>query len=375
MTGLEQPIQLGLELTRLDLLKFIIPSVTAFVIGILSTPLVMKYILVKYDIRKKKSVSTAIDGKKTPLTASIDQDDKKILYRMGGLVVLTGLFATALGIWTISKMTGNATFIKFDFISRNQTWLPLFGLSVGALVGGLDELLVAGKLAGSRIGRSLGAGLALRWRMSAMALVGLFCGWWMATKQGITSIHIPFGGSWELGVIGFVIVFVIVLAATYSGTIIDGVDGLGAGVLGTIFMALGIIAIMQNKNDIATLCFATVGALFAFLWYNIPPARFMLSEVGSMGLTFMIAIIAFAIDAVAVLPIIAALLYITTASVVIQLASKRFRGKKVFLAAPVHIHLQLIGWPKYKVTMRYWVLSLMFAASGLAVFLLGGQVG
>lgn len=376
MNGLEQPIQLGLELTKLDLLKFIVPTVTAFIIGILSTPLIMKYFLVKFDIRKKKSVSTAIDGKKTPLTASIDQDDKKILYRMGGLVVLAGLFTTALGIWSISKVTGSDTFIKLDFISRNQTWLPLFGLTVGAIVGGLDELLVAGKLTRFKITQSLGNGLALRWRMSAMAMVGIFCGWWMATKQEITSIHIPFVGTWELGVIAFIIVFVLVLAATYSGTIIDGVDGLGAGVFSSIFVALGIIAITQNKFDIATLCFATVGALFAFLWFNIPPARFMLSEVGSMGLTFMIAIIAFAIDAVAVLPIIAALLYITTASVLIQLTSKRLRnGKKVFLAAPVHIHLQLIGWPKFKVTMRYWVLSLMFAATGVAVFLLGGQAG
>ena len=138
-------------------------------------------------------------------------------------------------------------------------------------------------------------------------------------------------------------------------------------------MALGIIAITQNKFDVATLCFATVGGLFAFLWFNIPPARFMLSEVGSMALTVMIAIIAFITDTVFVLPIIAAPLYLTTLSVVAQLLSKKFRGKKIFLAAPVHVHFQLAGWPKHKVTMRYWILSLMFSASGLAVYLLGGH--
>jgi hypothetical protein len=98
MTDLEQPVSIALQITKLDLLKFIIPTVSAFIIGILSTPFIMKYILVKHDIRKKKSVAKTIDGKATPLTASIDQDDKKILYRMGGLVMLTGLLTTALGI-------------------------------------------------------------------------------------------------------------------------------------------------------------------------------------------------------------------------------------------------------------------------------------
>lgn len=372
MSDLEQPVQIALQITKLDLLKFIIPTVSAFVIGILSTPFIMKYFLVKYDIRKKKSVSTTVDGKAAPLTASIDKDDKKVLYRMGGLVVLTGLFTTALGIWTISKLTGSSDFIKLDFISRNQTWLPLFGLTVGAIVGGIDELLVAGKLKG-RFARSLGSGLALKFRIIPVALVGLFCGWWMAVKQEASSLHIPFFGNFDIPVLIFILFFIIVTVATYSGTIIDGVDGLSSGVFSSIFMALGFIAITQQKFDVATLCFATVGALFAFLWFNIPPARFMLSEVGSMGLTIMIAIIAFITDSVFVLPVIAAPLYITTLSVVLQLLSKKFRGKKIFLAAPLHVHLQLIGWPNYKVTMRYWVISVMFASSGVALYLLGGN--
>lgn len=372
MTDLEQPVSIALQITKLDLLKFIIPTVSAFIIGILSTPFIMKYFLVKYDIRKKKSVAKTIDGKATPLTASIDQDDKKILYRMGGLIMLTGLLTTALGIWLISKLTGSSEFIKLDFISRNQTWLPLFGLVVGAIVGGIDELLVADKLKG-KLARSLGGGLSLKVRIAAVSLVGLFCGWWMAVKQDLSSLHIPFVGNFDIPALIFIGIFVVVVAATYSGTIIDGVDGLSAGVFSSILMALGFIAITQNKFDVATLCFATVGALFAFLWFNIPPARFMLSEVGSMALTVMIAIIAFITDSVFVLPIIAAPLYLTTLSVVIQLLSKKFRGKKVFLAAPVHIHFQLIGWPKYKVTMRYWILSLMFSSTGLAVYLLGGH--
>jgi phospho-N-acetylmuramoyl-pentapeptide-transferase len=372
MSDLEQPVQIALQITKLDLLKFIIPTVSAFVIGILSTPFIMKYILIKFDIRKKKSVAKTIDGKATPLTAKIDQDDKKILYRMGGLVMLTGLLTTALGIWLIAKLTGSIEFIKLDFISRNQTWLPLFGLTVGAIVGGIDELLVADKLKG-KFARSLGQGLALKVRIAAVSLVGIFCGWWMAVKQDLSSLHIPFFGNFDIPVLLFILIFVVVVAATYSGTIIDGVDGLSAGVFSSILMALGFIAVTQSKFDVATLCFATVGALFAFLWFNIPPARFMLSEVGSMALTVMIAIIAFITDSVFVLPIIAAPLYLTTLSVVLQLLSKKFRGKKIFLAAPVHVHFQLIGWPKYKVTMRYWILSLMFSSTGVAVYLLGGH--
>lgn len=113
----------------------------------------------------------------------------------------------------------------------------------------------------------------------------------------------------------------------------------------------------------------------AFLWFNIPPARFFMSDTGTMPLTIGLAIIAIITDTVLILPIIALPLVVSIGSVVIQLLSKKLRnGKKVFLASPVHNHLQLIGWPAAKVTMRYWIFGLMSAVLGLVVFITGGSL-
>jgi len=163
----------------------------------------------------------------------------------------------------------------------------------------------------------------------------------------------------------------LVMLAIFSGGVIDGIDGLAGGIMAVMFSAYGVIAFFQNQIDLATFCAAIVGGTLAFLWFNVPPARFYMSETGMLGLTVTLSIIAFLTDSVAVLPIIAFPLIATSASVVIQYLSKKYRGKKVFLVAPLHHHFEAIGWPAAKVTMRYWILSIIFAVVGMIVSILG----
>jgi phospho-N-acetylmuramoyl-pentapeptide-transferase len=172
-------------------------------------------------------------------------------------------------------------------------------------------------------------------------------------------------------------IFVFVSLCLYASGIIDGIDGLSGGVFASIFTAYSFIAFHQNQIDLAAFCATVVGALLAFLWFNVPPARFWMTETGSMGLTLTIAVVAFMTDSLgegkglAALPVIAFLLVATVASNVIQILSKRFRGgKKVFRIAPLHHHFEAIGWPGYKVTMRYWILSIIFAIVGVSLALL-----
>ena len=96
-----------------------------------------------------------------------------------------------------------------------------------------------------------------------------------------------------------------------------------------------------------------------------------MGETGILGLTTTLTVIAFLTNSVIVLPIIAFVPAVEAASVIIQLASKRFRGKKVFLVAPLHHHFEAIGWPSYKVTMRFWVISFVAAIIGMVVALVG----
>ncbi len=158
----------------------------------------------------------------------------------------------------------------------------------------------------------------------------------------------------------------------FSASVIDGIDGLSGGVIASIFMSFTLIAFFKHQIDLATLCAVITGATLAFLWFNIPPARFYMGETGMIGLTVTISVVAFLTNTVLLLPIIAFPLFITSLSTIVQILSRRFRnGKKVFLVAPLHHHFEALGWPKYKVTMRYWIVGIICAIVGVIISLLG----
>ena len=157
----------------------------------------------------------------------------------------------------------------------------------------------------------------------------------------------------------------------FSSGIVDGIDGLAGGVFGAAFAAYGGIAFFRGQIDLAAFSGVVLGAILAFLWFNIPPARFYMGESGIIGLTTSLTVVAFLTDSVIVLPVIGAILMVEVGSDIIQFASKRFRGKKVFLIAPIHHHFEALGWPPYKVTMRFWVISMVSAILGMAIALIG----
>jgi len=195
----------------------------------------------------------------------------------------------------------------------------------------------------------------------------------------VVGIGLPFGlngGELYLGPI-FILLFLGTALFIYAGGVIDGLDGLAGGVFATMFAAYAGIAFYQQQIDLAAFCATVAGGILAFLWFNIPPARFYMSETGTMGLTITLTVVAFMTDRLGegygflVLPIIALPLVITVFSNIIQVFSKKFRGKKVFLVAPLHHHFEAIGWPAYKVTMRYWIFSLVCALLGITLALIG----
>ncbi len=351
----------------IDVVKVITPAVLAFVIGIIITPLLTHY-LYKYQAWKKTPGKTALDGKEAAIFNLLHKEGEGKVPRMGGVVIWASATITIVGIWLLSKIVPTDLTVKLDFLSRDQTWIPLFALLSGALVGlGNDILDVVGK----------GKGIPLFARLSIVSIVALFIGWWFFAKLDFSALSIPFFGLLELGwlIIPF---FVLVALALYAGGVIDGIDGLSGGVFASIFAAYAVIAFNQEQINLAAFSAMLLGAILAFLWFNIPPARFWMTETGTMGLTLSLAVVAFMTDTpgeghgVSVLPIIAFLLVLTVASNIIQVLSKRFRhGKKVFLVAPLHHHFEAIGWPGYKVAMRYWILSVVFAIIGLIVAFIG----
>ncbi len=351
-----------------DLIKVLSPTAIAFFVGMALAPVVTHY-LYKYQCWKKKAGKMGYAGGETPIFNALHKEKEVGTPRMGGIVIWGSVYLTVFGIWLLEYTFGGATLEKLEFFSRNQTWLPMFALLVGALVGLVDDIL---EIRGT--GKHFAGGLPLSKRLLVVASVCVFAAWWFYDKLDVSSVSIPFNGEVELG-LWFIPFFLIVGLTVYASGVIDGLDGLAGGVFSIIFASYGMIAFFQHQIDLAAFCGTVSGGLLAFLWFNIPPARFYMSETGVMGLTMALTVTAFTTDTlgggkgVAVLPMIALPLFATVASVVVQVASKKYRGKKVLLVAPVHHHFEAMGWPAYKVTMRYWVITLITAFIGVIVAL------
>ncbi len=354
----------------IDIIKVFIPATAAFVIGILLAPLLTHY-LYKHRVWKKTVSKVAIDG--TPavefekLRMTMHTGTETSTPRMGGILIWVTVLLVTLGLWIFARLVPIPLAEKLDFLSRSQTWVPLFALITGAIVGLVNDLL--------DIHPSGERGIILRTRLLFVTLISSIIGWWFYVKLGMVAVGIPGDGTLYLGAL-IVPLFILVSICLYAGGVIDGIDGLAGGIFSTAFMAYAGIAYFQNQINLAAFCATLTGAILAFLWFNIPPARFWMTETGTMGLTLTLAVIAFMTDTpgegygVAALPIIAFPLVVTVASNIIQVASKKFRGKKVFRIAPLHHHFEAIGWPSYKVTMRYWIISIVCAIIGMTVALL-----
>ncbi len=347
-----------------DVLRIFIPATLAFLIGIGITPF-LTHILYRNRMWKPRAGKTALDGTAASEFNRLHQSREVGTPRFGGIIVWASVLLTA-DLLSILARFYPLAFSDLAFISRGQTWLPLAALAVGALVGFVDDLFEV-------IGRP---GIKLRVRLAVVAAVAVFCGWWFYSKLGVTAISFPFlSGPLELGAL-IIPFFTLVALFIYAGGVIDGIDGLAGGTFASIFAAYAGIAFFQNQMDIAALSAALSGGLLAFLWFNIPPARFYLSETGTMALTLALTVIAFLTDTlgggrgVSVLPIIALLLVVTVLSNILQMFGKKALGRKILRIAPLHHHFEALGWPPYKVTMRYWIVGIVTAIIGMTVALL-----
>ncbi len=349
-----------------DVVRVLIPAGLAFTVGIACTPLLTHY-LYKYKAWKKTGGKMAYDGTTAEVFNGLHSGREVRAPRFGGIVVWGSALLTVGFVSLAALFAPSSLAAQLDFLSRSQTWIPFAALLAGAFVGFIDDVLIV---------RPGGSGLRLRWRLIAVTILSCAIGWWFFDKLDVTAIRIPFDGPLEIGwlIIPF---FVIVSLAIYASGVIDGIDGLSGGVFASVFASYAVIAFVQNQTDLAAFCAVICGGLLAFIWYNIPPARFYLSDTGTMALTLTIPVVAFMTDdlgggiGVAAFPLIGALLAVTVASDILQLTSKKLFGRKIFRIAPLHHHFEALGWPPEKVVMRYWVLSIVFAFLGVILALAG----
>jgi phospho-N-acetylmuramoyl-pentapeptide-transferase len=342
--------------------SILIPATLAFIFGIILTPLLTHY-LYKFKVWKKTGGKMALNGTVATEFNRLKGEGELKTPRMGGIVIWGSVLITIGFIYILKLLFPTSVFDELFFISRSETWIPFTTLIIGAGVGFLNDYydVVHG-----------GKGLRLSVRILIITALSGFIGWWFYAKLGIDSVGIPFDGSVYIGwlIIPF---FIFTTISLYASGVIDGIDGLSGGVFSTIFLSYAGIAFNQSQYDLAAFCATLAGGILAFLWFNIPPARFWMTETGSMALTLTLAVVVFMTDelgdgkGILLLPLIGLPLVATAASVLAQVTYKKATGRKLFMIAPLHHHFEAIGWPSTKVVMRYWVISIMCAIAGLAI--------
>jgi phospho-N-acetylmuramoyl-pentapeptide-transferase len=342
---------MNLETFTNDLNATFMLSVGSFLLAMALTP-IYTYFAYRYKFWKKQR-STSTLGEKLEIFTKLHANK------------FTRNIPTMAGVIGVVSITVVTYCFNWD---RAQTWLPLAALIGGAGVGLLDDIINV---------RSLGKGVAglrssLKFLMiTAMALA---LGWFFYVKLGYNAVHIPFVGDWEVGPWIVALFALAVVSAGNAVNISDGLDGLAGGLLAIAYATFGTIALLQGHLMIAGFCFTVVGALLSYLWFNIFPARFFMGDVGSFAFGTSLGVVAMLTNTLFLLPIIGVIFVTEAGSSALQILSKRLFGRKIFLSAPVHHHLEAIGWPETKVTMRFWVVACVAGFVGLLIALSGGYI-
>lgn len=347
----------------INTLKLLLASIATFLVAFSIAPAYIRF-LRHNSMWKKKTNTVALDGTEATITKQIQGEDYIGTPRLGGAIIWVSVFIVASFFWLLSEYIPLIN--KIDFVSRNQTWLIIFTMMFTGILGAIDDISSCGKkvwLIGEK-------GLSFKWRLLVVVVLSYFIAWWFFVKLELLSIYVPFFGDFIVG--GLMIpIIILVIVTMFTTSVIDGIDGLSGGLYAIAFGAFGIIALAQDQINIAAFCFAVVGATVAFLWYNLAPAKFYNSETGLISLSTSLSLIAILTNQIFVLPIIAFPLLSAPISAFLQVLSKKYLKRKIFLVAPVHHHFQARGVSGQTVVMKYWIIGIVSAYLGTIIALAG----
>ncbi|WP_022669564.1 phospho-N-acetylmuramoyl-pentapeptide-transferase [Hippea alviniae] len=283
---------------------------------------------------------------------------------IGGIIIWGGFFVSSL-LW-----------MRFDIL---LDWIVLFGVFVFVCIGFLDDFL--------KIKRGKNNGLKARTKfalqiVAAIVVVWLIYRYELKNTNCATCFYMPFvkSGVFDLGLLYLLVGVFVIVGSSNAVNLTDGLDGLATGPSLTTIMPLTVFAYISGNTifshylhlpyifgvgEISILLSALAGALLGFLWYNCYPAEVFMGDTGSLALGAFLGIVAIAIKEEIVLAIAGGIFVAETLSVIIQVASYKTTGERVFRMAPIHHHFELKGWPESKVIVRFWIISLVLALLSL----------
>ena len=316
------------------------------------------------------------------------RQNRKQVPEMGGLLVIV----------TIAVLT-----YLFDW-SRAYTWVPIGVMLLSAFLGGIDDIMnIYGRERRSRkIGQTMilirvhkeirmriwyaitlpwtsfkrlsawlgsrpGKGIFVHEKLILQFIAGATAAWWIYFKLGPAwdYFYTPFGPAIYLGWVIVPVVIFIVMFTANAVNIADGMDGLAGGMLIITFSALTLLSWTNGFGEIAIVNAIAVGALVAYTYFNIKPARFMMGDVGSLGLGALLAVNTLAIGEIGALFFLGFMFYIEAITVVIQVFGRAVLGRRIFKMEPIHHHFELAGWSEEKTIMRFWIVHFIFVVFGV----------
>ena len=330
----------------------LILALGSFLLSMFLTP-IYTHFAYKHKWWKKQKKKT-LDGKDLPIMRKLHAHKfKRVFPTMAGVV----------GLIVVSVVTYVCNW------DRGQTWLPFFGFLGGAAVGLIDDLInVVGDGAGA-------AGLRAPVKFALIIAAGLVLGWFFVVKLGWSSIAVPFVGTVPIPGWLMVAIFAFAVVATSNAVnISDGLDGLAGGLAMIAYGAFGIIALFQSQWMLCGFCLTVVGWLLSYVWFNVPPARFMMGDTGSFALGAGLGVVSMMTNSFFLLPIIGGLFVFEAGSSLVQIFWKKVFHKKLLISAPIHHHLEAKGWGEAKIVMRFWVIAGILAFVGVFMAAAGGII-
>ena len=283
---------------------------------------------------------------------------------MGGLLILGAIFF--------------ATFLWMDLGTRD-VWIALATTAALGAIGFLDDW--------TKVRRKHNRGLSGRSKLMLQFAVTLAAAFliqhWPQASRLSTVLTFPFlkNAHLDLGILFVPFVSVVVVGSSNAVNLTDGLDGLAIGAVGIAAATYAVLTYVAGNSivahylrvpfvseagELSVLCGAVVGASLGFLWFNCHPADVFMGDVGSLPLGGAIGIVAVMAKQEILLVIVGGLFVLEAGSVILQVASFKLTGKRIFRMAPLHHHFELAGWAEPRVIIRFWILSLLFATLALS---------
>lgn len=341
----------GFQVLHYLTLRMILATLTSLLMSLMLGPIVIRWLKAK-----QMGQQIRVDGPKSHY-------DKAGTPTMGGILVL------------VSAIVG--TLLWCDWTNVYIGLVLIVTVCFG-LIGWIDDY--------RKIIKKNSKGLSSRAKFFGQSIVGLAVAlilYWYASSPQETTLFFPFVKAWAMPMGFFFVIFtyLVIVGTSNAVNLTDGLDGLA--ILPTVMVtgALGIFAYVAGHmnfaeylgmpsvpgaGELVVFCGALIGAGLGFLWFNAYPAMIFMGDVGSLALGGALGTIAVIVRQELVLFIMGGVFVLETVSVILQVASFKLRGKRIFRMAPIHHHFELSGWPEPRIIVRFWILTVIFVLIGLS---------